>query len=1171
MTARVVTLVWTWVLLLAGVLSAAELTASTQPLRWEQVDDALKFHFFVEREEYSTLDRSARFVLATECERAGHKLADLRVRWTVGNAQATLLRGESPIEQGGVSVTFPLESLAPGEYEVSGELLQGEQVLARGKSPLVMLSLPSPSRSGRVPLLLPRGMPLAGQTWPVHAGVPMPKGALHSSDHVRVVDASGREVAADVLVRGRWGHDPQDSVRWLGVLMQAGAAESSWPQGAPSYFLEFGPEVTRATPQTTIRAVADEGGISVDTGAASFRVSARQFNVIEEWSLPGGPALKATDRHGLYVVDHKGTTYRAANDKDVQVTIEEQSAMHVVVRASGWYVRDGAGNPATQNLTLPTDKLCRFVTRIEAYAGKPYVRVMNTLIITFDTFNVRLRDAGMSLPLPEPAAQASFGVEGGDAVSAGVPASGLRGVQHLHDAYTVEDGQGRAISEAKHSAGWVVARGGSAALAMTLRDIWQRYPKELEVLPDAMKLHVWPAHGRLHPQIVGTARDQMHKLMFAHEGPELVMSAPWDYFLAAARDHNTANDGVYAPVGHVMAAVHASGMGVGTTSDVMLQLSPVAQEPRLVENAQCFGLAPHAVADPKWTCASLALGYINPYDPVMFPSIEATLQDMMRGYWRYQDMGQMYGMWIYRSWLHSKYEGDGKWVMYRLYNGTHHHEAIIPWLLYARSGDPFYLKQGMANIRQLTDVQTLHHADDRYTHKEYHAHQRQVVGATKHDNCIAPWGNDHAIMGHVVCYNASITAYYLTGDLRLREVVVDEWLNTLLGNRSSKDVRQADLSGTAFPQNPRDNSVSMSEALDAYQLTYDPRLLVYMAPRHDIWLNATGCMGTDWGQPLHHQLLFRGASEVRQKHTAGIEALLTGQNSAALKVARPIHATQEMFALAGIADPDSDHAFQAITMLPWGYIKGYGWNRMTGKINDVFSNTGEFALFLPRMMYALANSSRPDAAAVLGAGQSAARHPSNPIHMVVREDVDQEFKVYLHGLIKQEKGVEIQVQDPTGVVVARGTAPAGRSPFALKVPTDGKTGQYVVFINAVQKDEIFAPFTRLPEVYLASYWTGSNDPQRYFTRSDGEQPQTMVLEPHLGAATVLAVDGVTELANTENGERLEVPIGPQGAWVWNRTCYISTRRPQEKPAILASTPDRWFVPDERSQSAKPVP
>lgn len=262
------------------------------------------------------------------------------------------------------------------------------------------------------------------------------------------------------------------------------------------YYLEFGPNIKSPAAPQTVRVNDTEEGIAVNTGPLQFLVRRRGFNVLDNVRLNGKAVVAAARQQGLYLVDHEGSVYRAANDAETTLKIEEQNSLRVVLRAEGWYVKDGTDGKKL-NYTLPTDKLCKFVTRIEAYAGKPYVRVLSTWILTYDTFTVRIRDAGLSLPLLG-IEQAQFGVENGAAIHQKVIADGVRLVQHLPHEFVVEDGKSRSLAKGKHSAGWVQAETPDNIVAVEHRETWQRFPKEIEVLPTAIKLHIW-ADSRQRP------------------------------------------------------------------------------------------------------------------------------------------------------------------------------------------------------------------------------------------------------------------------------------------------------------------------------------------------------------------------------------------------------------------------------------------------------------------------------------------------------------------------------------------------------------------------------------------------------------------------------------------------------------------------------------------------
>jgi hypothetical protein len=1158
---------------------------------WQQLAPALSFLMAVERERYTTLDRSARIVLAVEAGKGGPKLDALTVNCSVRAGDRTVLQEQAKIEKGLLCLDVGIAALAPGRYDVAAQLMNGPQKLAEEKGFFRIEKVDPPAQTGRVALLLPGGMPLKDATWPVHAGVPFPKGALWSADRVRLVDAAGNALPCGLTVRSRWGSG-EASIRWLGVDFQASAAGPWWPgRGAPQYFLEFGPNVRPEPARVKVTALPTPEGIAIDTGAISFLVRRQGFNLIDDVKLGGRALLKSDATHGLYLVDHQGATYRAANDAAVKLSIEEQTDLRVVVRAEGWYVRDGSPG-ASQSYTLPTDKLCRFITRIEAFAGKPHVRVLSTWVNTFDNFTVRLRDMGLSLPFA--AQRATFGIEGKDPLAAPVPAGGVRLVQHLHDRFVIEDGAGKSLLDGERSAGWVVVDGRQAAVGVSHRDTWQRFPKEIEVLPESLRLHVWPAHGKDHPEIDIFAKDQIHRLWYAHQGRELDLAMPWNYYFAVAEYSPLDNYGVAAP--HAFVGVQASAMGTAVTSDLLLHFAAPEEGRTLAPAAECFQAAPHALPDPRWTCDSLAMGYIHPYDPQNFRGFEEIISDGMRGYWSTQNAGKMFGMWIYRSWHHSAYNGDGSWVHYRMFNGTHHGEAIMPWVFYARSGDPFYLIQGRANIRQLSDVQIVHHADAACEQRNgVSASQGKLVGATKHDNCVAPWGGDHEVFGHQTCYNGLILGHYLTGDLRLREVLVEEWQNTITTGRDLPAIQSPYGDCASALAQGRDNSNPVSDLVDLYQLTYDPRVLAVLKPRLDIFLygppgKGTSSLFTAWGHALHNIILFHGMEDVRQSLLKVMADKRAGAAPApAAGAATPRgpgrvwntiedYRAQEAYAMATILDPESPYA--ADVMFGWGH--GRASTQQLARVEPlVLSQFADILRPIPRMMYALMHSTRRDLAGVLGDAQPMPiTWTGAPLHCVVREDADQEIKLHIYGQVNQPKGMEVQVFAPDGALVSRSVVPPGRhSAFVITLPKDGKTGEYVLFVKRArqgQSDDLSLPLTTLPEVYLVREWVTGGDrhgprPAQYFTRSPGPEPCDIEIA---GERTrVFAPDKRKLLGFTNKDKKSDtVRVGPDGVWMWGFGApVINSYAADKTPAVLSTAPERWFLPAAPSLSRKPAP
>ena len=102
-----------------------------------------------------------------------------------------------------------------------------------------------------------------------------------------------------------------------------------------------------------------------------------------------------------------GTRFTAAGDTlplpatdDHGVAVEEAGPHRVTIRAVGWYV-SGTG-----------DKLCKFVTRLSAYADQPFVRVAHRTLLTYDTRRDRIRDLGWETVSLLQGGTYAFGLEG---------------------------------------------------------------------------------------------------------------------------------------------------------------------------------------------------------------------------------------------------------------------------------------------------------------------------------------------------------------------------------------------------------------------------------------------------------------------------------------------------------------------------------------------------------------------------------------------------------------------------------------------------------------------------------------------------------------------------------------------------------------------------------------
>ena len=72
---------------------------------------------------------------------------------------------------------------------------------------------------------------------PLTLGIPFPKGVLHSPDHVRVLNAKGREIPSQITEVTTW-MPADESIKWIWVFF--------FCEDSDRYFLEYGKGVVRA-------------------------------------------------------------------------------------------------------------------------------------------------------------------------------------------------------------------------------------------------------------------------------------------------------------------------------------------------------------------------------------------------------------------------------------------------------------------------------------------------------------------------------------------------------------------------------------------------------------------------------------------------------------------------------------------------------------------------------------------------------------------------------------------------------------------------------------------------------------------------------------------------------------------------------------------------------------
>ena len=119
------------------------------------------------------------------------------------------------------------------------------------------------------------------------------------------------------------------------------------------------------------------------------------------------------------------------------------------------------------------------------------------------------------------------------------------------------------------------------------------------------------------------------------------------------------------------------------------------------------------LVNPAWTAASLVFGRIHEKDADNFPRAESIVAGAFANMLSKDDRLSMYGMVNYGD---TAYEQTGYAGGYgnRYFAHSRKDGEMVPWLLYARSGDPQYLWYGVARVQHTMDVDVQHVTTPQY-------------------------------------------------------------------------------------------------------------------------------------------------------------------------------------------------------------------------------------------------------------------------------------------------------------------------------------------------------------------------------------------------------------------------------------------------------------------------
>jgi hypothetical protein len=223
--------------------------------------------------------------------------------------------------------------------------------------------------AGEVRLTVEEPAGVARTQWPVSSGIPLAPGALRDEQVVALFEAGGAELPLQTETLVRW---PDGSIRWLLVDTQIDVAAGQ----KKSLTLRFGPDVRRAAVVQPVRVTKHEDGkVTMETGVTRLEYNPKTFQPQGSvWLTNGSGPAKAEPRvtincgsAGILLRDDQGHGFVAHNSQagPAEIIVEQSGPVRAALRVSGWH-------------TSGESRLFRYVARIHAWRGQPYVRVFYT-------------------------------------------------------------------------------------------------------------------------------------------------------------------------------------------------------------------------------------------------------------------------------------------------------------------------------------------------------------------------------------------------------------------------------------------------------------------------------------------------------------------------------------------------------------------------------------------------------------------------------------------------------------------------------------------------------------------------------------------------------------------------------------------------------------------------
>ncbi len=651
--------------------------------------------------------------------------------------------------------------------------------------------------------------------YPVRFGVPMPAGALWTTEGIRVVDSAGREIPSQLEIAGRWAEEGAVKWLWVDALVTGKTGDE--------IYLEQGDRGKGSIPSSPVVVKENRGLFTISTGDTEYVVGI-DGALVKEIRRGNRVVAGEGNMRGLYVIDQKGRLGKASA-KEASMKLESAGPVSAVIRIEGFY------------RTAEGEELARHITRLQFYAGRQEAAVTHTLILTRDTNEIWFKDIGWEFDVStgnNPVAFFSLSAEthgknlnvpldGGktasmlqkEGVSLGLrpnqrylyrwnrpePSTQMAPYMHGKNVFEITTGSKAPFYEGDVMGDWAALAGKNSGLMLSCRDAAAQHPKEFEINGKRLNLKLFSSFSgkeldfRMGALIKNWGLTPIENMDSFDKVPRKVLE---DYISFISKHSINA---------------------VGWAKTHELLLSPFTSTDNSASASRLHSGQVFGHVSPEWIRKTGAIGAIHPRDTKNFPLEESVID---RVFWRLVEPlfgGPKGGFIDYHA---------GPHVLLHSWRSGGYSVRSDSWYLYARSGD--------REIREFAQGTNRAFLDNNIAHCNA---KNKTLGLFVGDDPTPGTARGRNRVRDLPLYwQGTADRYELTTVVNLDQALLDYYLT---GYRRAGDI-MSNFASAARANLKKDQYspriiLALRHLMQAYEITWEPRLkeLIYEITEHQVY------------------------------------------------------------------------------------------------------------------------------------------------------------------------------------------------------------------------------------------------------------------------------------------------------------------------------------------------